>query len=203
MQQRTALHRWMLVVVVLVALLQCCAAQEAATNDNDDNDNNNKDGSASCTANDNNNDDDDATPRFVPDTCRVVMAPSTLPNAGWGVFVRGNNGKDRRQGQAILAGDVVIHVHDLDQANAAVQGDAAAVAGLKRLLADYAWDASVTGGFYEAPHRVVAVAAGLGMLANGLPSNGQGGVNALPFVPTVDEGGQTRLSRRWCLYPLS
>ena len=129
---------------------------------------------------------------FFPDDCRVVMAPSTIPNAGWGVFSRL---QARKQGQPLLAGDVVIHLHDLEQAAHAVADDAAALLGLHRLMTDYAWDASETGGFYEGPTRVVAFAPGLAMLANGLPLSATAtaaGHNIIPFVPTVDEGGQTR-----------
>ena len=156
---------------------------------------------------------DDASPsssaRFFPPDCRLVMAPSTIPHAGWGVFVRGSsssssdgnkntvddddnntNRQALRQGQPLLWGDVVIHLTDLNQGATAVHDDAAALGALRRLLVDYAWDAAETGGVYEGPVRVVAVGPGVAMLANGLPQQRH---NALPWVPTVDEGGQTRL----------
>lgn len=116
------------------------------------------------------------TNKPVPTDCRVVMAPSTIPNAGWGVFSLVN----LQRGMPLLAGDVVIQVTDLNQADD----------GTMTLLQDeYLWESSETGGFYEGK-RVASVLPGVGSLANGRSNSKQ---NVLPFVPTIDEAGLTRL----------
>ena len=138
------------------------------------------------------------------------MAPSSLHNAGWGVFYHGSH--SLVQGQPITPnthGDLVIHWPEVEQAVWSIQhiindnqlnqhivnhqqSIEVSLKTLRRLLRDYAWDASVTGGFYEGPpnSRIAALSPGLALLANSHLAK----VNALPFVPTVDEGGQTRLS---------
>lgn len=109
--------------------------------------------------------------------CRVVMAPSTLPDSGWGLFTL----VDQPRGSPVVPGDVVIHVTDLNRTHAD---------GMTLWLHDYLWNSDETGGFYEGQESVLAVLPGIGMLANGLNGNQH---NVLPFVPTVDEGGLTRL----------
>jgi hypothetical protein len=112
----------------------------------------------------------------VADECRIVMAPSTIARAGWGVFSL----VDMRRGMPILPGDLVIQVTDLNPQHAD---------GMTLMLHDYLWDASETGGFYEGK-QVASALPGVGLLANGLSENQH---NVLPFVPTVDEGGLTRI----------
>jgi hypothetical protein len=158
------------------------------------------------TCNSNSNSNDDAAEsslqqqqQRVPDECTLVMAPSTLSNdTDWGVFVRG----PRRRGQALIksttsgGGDVVIHVHDVEQIEARLlathnpqTADALALVSLRRLLDDYGQETALTGGFYEGNARVVAHAPGMGQLAQRRPPPR---ATLLPFVPTVDEGGLTR-----------
>ena len=110
--------------------------------------------------------------------CTVVMAPSTLPHAGWGVFTL----RPRQRGDPLLPGDVVIQLTDFPPDHFAAASGA--------ILRKYLWsDASETGGMYESIGAVQSVAPGIGMLANGLPPPYH---NVLPFVPRVDEGGLTR-----------
>lgn len=123
----------------------------------------------------------EASSSKIPSQCGVVLAESSLPDAGWGVFVL----KDRQRGQPVLGGDVVVQAHDLLQSSSSP----AAQASLTTLLHHYWWEASETGGFYEG-QTVVSHAPGLGMLANGLA---EGNHNVLPFAPRIDEGGLTRL----------
>ncbi|GAX27200.1 hypothetical protein FisN_13Lh247 [Fistulifera solaris] len=125
--------------------------------------------------------DNDGTCSFVsepsvPPECQLVMAESTLPNGGWGVFTL----IDRpERGTPLLYGDVVVQVTDLNHTYAAA---------LRRLLDDYWWSAEETGGFYEG-QQVLSSIPGIGMLANGLIVQEH---NVLPFVPMVDEAGLTR-----------
>jgi hypothetical protein len=120
------------------------------------------------------NDDNEYT--GVPLGCKLVMAPSTIPNGGWGVFSL----VERQPGTAISDGDVVIQVTDFNESNADTRT-------LQRVR-DYFWSAEYTGGYYEAV-RVVSALPGIGMLSNGLPDKQH---NVLPYVPTVDEGGLVR-----------
>lgn len=112
----------------------------------------------------------------VPLECKAVMATSTIPDAGWGVF----SVIDMKRGMPFLTGDLVIQITDLNELHAD---------GMKLLLHDYLWDSAETGAFYEGK-LVVSAISGVGMLANGLADNQH---NALMFVPTVDEGGLTRM----------
>jgi hypothetical protein len=112
----------------------------------------------------------------VPLDCQAVMATSTIPDAGWGVFSL----IDMQRGMPFLTGDLVIQITDLNELHAD---------GIKLMLHDYLWGSDETGAFYEGK-LVVSAMAGVGMLANGMPDNQH---NALPFVPTVDEGGLTRM----------
>jgi hypothetical protein len=116
------------------------------------------------------------TKQPVPDECGLVLAPSSLPNAGWGIFSL----RDRLRGTPLLAGDVVIQLTDPNVTHAQ---------NIHRMLHDYLWSAEETGGFYEG-RVVVSLLPGPGMLANGLDGNRH---NVIPFVPAVDEGGCTRL----------
>jgi hypothetical protein len=112
----------------------------------------------------------------VPLDCQLVMAESTLDNAGWGVFTL----VSRRRGDPVMYGDLVIQVGDLDVSTAD---------SMRTMLTDYLWSAEETGGFYEGV-TVASVLPGIGMIANGLPAPFR---NVLPFVPRVDEGGLTRI----------
>lgn len=147
-------------IVWLAALSQCgsedttktCDWADAATS------------TESCKSN-----DDDRTP---PQNCRIVLAPSQL--GGYGVFTL----NDLHRGQAVLSGDVVIHVVDYDVTNHQ---------DLLKSAQEYWWSAEDTGGMYEGT-RVAAHAPGIGMVANGVREHS----NLLPHVPRVDEAGLTR-----------
>jgi hypothetical protein len=111
----------------------------------------------------------------VPLDCKAVIATSTIPDAGWGVFSL----IDMKRGMSFLTGDLVIQISDLNELHAD---------GMKLMLHDYLWDSGETGAFYEG-QLVVSAMSGVGALANGLADQH----NALLFVPTVDEGGLTRM----------
>lgn len=138
---------------------------------------------------------------------------SNKSNVGWGVFVL----QPHRKGAKIGPPDVVVHVIDLLPQQAAAannnNNNNRIITGLARLLQQYWWSAEETGGFYEGRH-VVAHAPGIGMLANGYyaAAKTRGDTtttattsattttisnsipNVLPFVPTVHEGGVTRMA---------
>jgi hypothetical protein len=114
--------------------------------------------------------------RSVPMECTLILAPSTLGNAGWGVF----STIQRKRGDPVVYGDVVIQLSDLNVSTAD---------SMNTMLLDYLWNVEETGGFYEGL-TVASVLPGIGMVANGLPAPLH---NVLPFVPRVDEGGLTRL----------
>jgi hypothetical protein len=118
-----------------------------------------------------------STPQ-VPRDCKAVMAPSTIPDAGWGVFTL----TDMQRGTPLMTGDLVLPITDLNE-------NIQHADGMKLLLHDYLWDSAETGTFYEGK-LVVSAMSGVGMLANGQTDNQH---NILPFVPTVDEGGLTRM----------
>jgi len=108
----------------------------------------------------------------LPPDCQIVMAPSSLH--GYGIFTL----TDLRRSQAVLPGDVVLHVSDMIQ-----QQQHHHFASTH-----YWWSAADTGGYYEG-RDVVSIAPGVGMLANG---GGSKTHNVLPGVPRVDEAGLTR-----------
>jgi hypothetical protein len=108
--------------------------------------------------------------------CKLVMAASTIPNSGWGIFSL----VDRQPGTPIMDGDVVIQVTDFNESIP----DATTL----QRFQDYFTSAEETGGYYDAS-RVMSALPGIGMLANGLPDKQH---NVLPYVPTVDEGGLVR-----------
>jgi SET domain len=112
----------------------------------------------------------------VPLDCQLVMASSTLHNAGWGVFTL----VPRLRGDPVMHGDLVIQISDLNVSTAE---------SMRTILTHYLWSAEETGGFYEGV-TVASVLPGIGMISNGLPAPFH---NVLPFVPRVDEGGLTRL----------
>ena len=124
---------------------------------------------------------EDRSTSVVSDECGMILAMSSLPNSGWGVF--SGHRKTLSRGRPLMGGDVVVQVHDLP-----------AHASLALLLHSYWWEASETGGIYEGV-TVVSHMPGIGMLANGLESAkaGHSGANVLPFPPRIDEGGLTRL----------
>jgi hypothetical protein len=120
----------------------------------------------------------------VPDDCTMVMAQSSIPNAGWGVYTL----TERKQNEPLLSwphpnkaayGDVVMQIPDLQHAS-----------GAKKLLWEYLWDAFETGGQCEGL-KVVSFVPGVGMLANGHVTQ----FNVLPSLqPMVDHAGGERRS---------
>jgi hypothetical protein len=117
---------------------------------------------------------DKPKPPRVPDSCGIVMAKSSLLNAGWGVFSM----VDRQKGTEITRGDIVIQITDPNPEH---------LNGMKLLVDDYAWQGQATGGQYERTN-VLSLVPGLGMLANSYYKHH----NILPLAPQVDEGGLTR-----------
>lgn len=84
--------------------------------------------------------------------CGIVMAPSTIENAGWGVFAL-NNIPER---DPVLFGEPVIQLVNVTEDKHA---------GLYHLLHHYAWYPETTGGQDEGV-QVMSVVPGLSMLAN-------------------------------------
>jgi hypothetical protein len=87
--------------------------------------------------------------------CGLVMANSTLPNSGWGMFPL----HPLEAGQPVSYGDPVIQVPDIT----GKQGPS-----ISYLLHNYMWSGDVTGGIHEG-HVVYSVLPGVGSLANGHP----------------------------------
>lgn len=158
--------------MLLFALIAICLAQpstSAALIENSTNETND----ATCQA-----EIPTSNPR-IPPSCRIVLAPSPLH--GYGLFPL----VDLRRGQAVLPGDVVVHLTTPQHHNPT------------SLLAatHYWWSSEDTGGiFSEGP---IAMAPGVGMVANGATKTTQSDAsmvqrNVLPAVPAVDEAGLTR-----------
>jgi len=126
----------------------------------------------------------------VPMECSLVMAPSGIPNSGWGVFTL----TSRKRGQRIMdQGDIIIHIPDPDPHNAHK---------MKRLVWSYLWDGQETGGHYEGT-RVMTASSGFGLLSNGTPrnpsiivnnddNNNNNNNNNNNDLPSVDDGGLKR-----------
>jgi hypothetical protein len=119
----------------------------------------------------------------VPDDCTMVMAQSSIPNAGWGIYTL----TERRKNEPLLwwpnpnvaFGDVVLQIPDLQHPLDA-----------RKLLWEYLWDASETGGQNEGL-KVVSFVPGVGMLANGHVTQ----FNVLPSLqPMIDNAGETTRS---------
>jgi hypothetical protein len=140
--------------------------QEECNNNNDEDKNNNRLAAAAS--------------RTPHPHCRVVLAPTSSEvgvSGGYGVFSL----QKLHRGQAVLPGDLVIHIVDYDFKIDAVDDDDD----------DYwwRWSAEDTGGMYEGTGGRVAVhAPGLALLANHQHNYS----NVLPGVPRVDEAGLTR-----------
>jgi hypothetical protein len=143
-------------------------------------------GIADSASNDNDHDAARKAARRPPEQCRIVLAPSEL--GGYGVFSL----TQLRRGQAVLSGDLVIHLVDYDA------GDEDRIS--KSDIDDHwrRWSTDDTGGMYEGKdvHRILVHAPGIGMVANGDSGFGKNSAtntgNLLPGVPRVDEGGLTR-----------
>jgi hypothetical protein len=144
-------------------------------------------GIADSASNDNDHDAARKAARRPPEQCRIVLAPSEL--GGYGVFSL----TQLRRGQAVLSGDLVIHLVDYDAA------DEDRIS--KSDIDDHwrRWTTDDTGGMYEGKdvHRILVHAPGIGMVANGDCRFGSSATNTttgnlLPGVPRVDEGGLTR-----------
>jgi len=90
----------------------------------------------------------------VPMDCTLVMAQSSIPgNSGWGIFTLQSQAAD----SVAMDGDVVIQLVDLNEKTAR---------GMRRLVWEYLWDATETGGQYEG-QKVSSLIPGFGTLANG------------------------------------
>jgi hypothetical protein len=88
--------------------------------------------------------------------CGLVMANSSLPNSGWGMFVL----QTIEEGHPVSFGDPIIQIPDIPTEQASAIG---------HLLHNYLWQSDVTGGTREG--RVVySFAPGTGSLANGHPT---------------------------------
>lgn len=118
--------------------------------------------------------------RTVLPECTLVMAPSSIPNAGWGVYTL----TDRKKNEPLLKyydnnhfsaayGDVVLQVPDLQHP-----------LGASKMLWEYLWDATETGGQFEGLATTVSFIPGVAMLANGDVQH----YNVLPSLqPDMDD----------------
>ena len=143
--------------------------------------------------------------RIPSSACQTVMATSSFPHAGWGIFTL----VPRSKHQPIFpqGGDLVLQLVDVphnyyyyyprgytpSHKNAQQQhtentnsSSSSTNSSMRRWIHEYVWNAEETGGQYEGMH-VWSCVPGVGSLANGLPSPYY--YNALPFVPTVSDGG--------------
>lgn len=122
-----------------------------------------------------NSDLENASPEVpMPASCRLVMAESSIREAGWGVYTM----ISLPRGAPVFYGDVVIQVPDLNHTHAN---------GMRFLLHDYMWESPETGGQYEGKH-VSSMVPGIGMLTNGHETQS----NVLPYRPQIDEADLPR-----------
>jgi len=94
----------------------------------------------------------------VPEGCSLVMAESSIPESGWGVFSL----EPLNIGETLpisSTADIVIHLTDPNPLTAN---------GMKKIIWEYLWDGQEVGGQYEG-HKVMSVAPGIGTLSNGEP----------------------------------
>lgn len=106
--------------------------------------------------------------------CGLVMANSTLPDSGWGMFPL----RPIASGNPVSFGDPILQVPDIGRH----QGHHIAY-----LLHNYMWSGDVTGGIHEG-HVVYSVLPGVGSLANGHPVEW----NMVMGATRVDEAGVRR-----------
>ncbi len=115
----------------------------------------------------------------IPDECSLVMAESTIPESGWGVFSL----EPLRKGETLpetSPADIVIQLTDPNPLTAN---------GMKKVIWGYLWDGQEVNGQYEG-QRVMSFVPGIGMLANGEANM----YNVLPGKPQTDRAGIDRKS---------
>ncbi|KAI2496277.1 hypothetical protein MHU86_18234 [Fragilaria crotonensis] len=110
----------------------------------------------------------------VMSQCGLVMANSTLPDSGWGMFPL----RPIPSGNPVSFGDPILQVPDISRQ----QGHRIAY-----LLHNYMWSGDVTGGIHEG-HVVYSVLPGVGSLANGHPVEW----NMVMGATQIDEAGVRR-----------
>ncbi|KAL7554239.1 hypothetical protein ACHAWF_017657 [Thalassiosira exigua] len=111
----------------------------------------------------------------ITDGCTLVMAPSGVPDGGWGIYTL----TPRKRGQKVLDhGDIVIHITDPNPHSAHE---------MMRLIWGYIWDGQETGGHYEGM-RVMSAVSGFGALTNGVPRD----PSIVHGRPSVDDAGLKR-----------
>lgn len=117
------------------------------------------------------------TRNAVPDECSLVMAESSIPESGWGVFSL----EPLKKGETLpksSSADIVIHLTDPNPLTAS---------GMKKVIWEYLWDGQEVGGQYEG-QKVMSFAPGIGTLANGEAKM----FNVLPGKPHIDSAGLNR-----------
>ena len=113
----------------------------------------------------------------VPPECTIVMAESSIPNAGWGVFSL----ETLKAGETLpmsSTADIVVHITDPNPLTAH---------GMKKVIWEYLWDGQEVGGQYEG-QKVMSFAPGIGTLANGEATK----FNVIPTKPVKDGAGLDR-----------
>lgn len=106
--------------------------------------------------------------------CTLVMANSSIPNSGWGMFTL----VPLSYGSAASYGDPIVQIPDIESKYAQ---------DLSHFLHRYAWDGEVTNGLSEG-RMVYTALPGVGSLANGHHTMW----NLAPGTPQVDEGSLHR-----------
>lgn len=96
-------------------------------------------------------------------TCDLFLAPSAIPNAGWGLFT----GRALATGEPIGPSDVAVHVYDYYEHFSETRKSAEKLKHWP--LTDYWYNAAVTGYIFEA-EQVHALLPGIGMLTNSFPT---------------------------------
>jgi hypothetical protein len=108
--------------------------------------------------------------------CDLVMAESTIPDAGWGIYTL----QDLQPGSDKLGGGgVVIPVPDLQQHHLNL--------GMGLLLHSYMWSSEITGGSTEGT-VVYSLMPGIGTLSNGASNS----YNVVPYQARQGHGGTSR-----------
>ena len=117
-------------------------------------------------------------PVDLMDACSSVMALSSIPDAGWGIFRL----RHLLAGKAVSEGDLVVPVPDVTT----LQYEA-----IRHLLHNYMWGADVAGGQHEG-QMVHAMPAGIGVLSNNGHEGRHWNVVPKPGSQIDQAGGVTR-----------
>jgi SET domain len=111
---------------------------------------------------------------YVSSSCQLVMAKSTVPDGGFGMFALSNI----QSNHPVVYGEPVIQLVNITQDR---------YPGISYLLHRYAWSGEATGGQHEGA-STYSIIPGISMLANSRSE----GFNAVPNLPVVHHHGLVR-----------